>query len=195
MSVNLIEELRRLKREHRAAYSKLATERDALLVTLEDLKADCAVLRQAYDLSCATSSRLAAKLTEAPAQSVAELRARVELLTGQNARMLSALDGNDDEGADAWIGEDGKVTDSCLAWMRERCAQSVAHIEVAAVARAVIVLAADRLKKGIVDMPRCEIEGALLRKIADDWGKAGPYGDHAKWARGLADRIESGEQL
>jgi hypothetical protein len=69
------------------------------------------------------------------AEYVAELQAQVELLTGQNARMLSALDGNEDEGADAWTGEDGKVTDSCLAWMRERCAQSVAHIEAAALRR------------------------------------------------------------
>jgi hypothetical protein len=73
------------------------------------------------------------------AEYVAELQAQVELLTGQNARMLSALDGNTDEGADAWIGEDGKITDSCLAWMRERCAPSVAHIQAAAIRRTVVL--------------------------------------------------------
>jgi hypothetical protein len=108
MSVNLIEEMRRLEREHRAAYSKLATERDALLVALKDLKADCAVLRQAYDLSCATSSRLAAKLTETPAQSVAHIEAAVLRRFCEEMEGKALYIGGDAAGGVLWICKKGR---------------------------------------------------------------------------------------
>jgi hypothetical protein len=141
---------------------KLLAEVQRLAGENIELEAERDTLRKAYDLSNATNSRLVAQLDE--------LEATIGALSVYVPRAV-------------W----GESVLPCLA---RAPAQSVAHIEAAAVARAVLVLAADRLKKGIVDLPRAEIEAALLRTIADDWGKAGPYGDHARWARGLADRIE-----
>jgi hypothetical protein len=102
------------------------------------------------------------------------LQAQIELVTLQ--RDVLALN-RDPRDSQVLIVMDGEVVAGVI-WPETQTATqtpvkmptgvrrpSVAHIEAAAVARAVLVLAADRLEKGIVDVPRCEIEGAVLRAL------------------------------
>jgi hypothetical protein len=160
----------------------------AVLAIVESLTAERDTLRKAYDLSNATNSRLVAqidglqKAEKETGEAYLRLREILGAFRTPHGPTCEQVWAHTEDRARELQAQVGRLRD-----VAETPAQPVAHIEAAAVARAVLVLAADRLKKGIVDLPRAEIEAAALRRVAAEIRHSFPHDDYE---RGYDDALD-----